>query len=163
MKTIIILLSLICSIPLVSACQQKTTKKMEQNAKYNKLNDYEKKVLLEKATDRPYTGEYTDNKKTGTYICRQCNNPLYESKDKFDSHCGWPSFDDEIKGSVKQIPDADGMRTEIVCNNCQGHLGHVFMGEGFTNKNTRHCVNSTSMVFVEVGKELPAVIKWGVS
>ena len=159
MKTIIILLSLICSIPLVSACQQKTTKKMEQNTKYNKLNDYEKKVLLEKATDRPYTGEYTDNKKTGTYICRQCNNPLYESKDKFDSHCGWPSFDDEIKGAVKQIPDADGMRTEIVCNNCQGHLGHVFMGEGFTSKNTRHCVNSTSMVFVEVGKELPAMIK----
>ena len=159
MKTIIILLSLICSIPLVSACQQKTTKKMEQNTKYNKLNDYEKKVLLEKATDRPYTGEYTDNKKTGTYICRQCNNPLYESKDKFDSHCGWPSFDDEIKGAVKQIPDADGMRTEIVCNNCQGHLGHVFMGEGFTSKNTRHCVNSTSMVFVEVGKTLPQVIK----
>jgi len=159
MKTILIILSLICSIPLVSACQQKTTKKMEQNAKYNKLNDYEKKVLLEKATDRPYTAEYTDNKKTGTYICRQCNNPLYESKDKFDSHCGWPSFDDEIKGSVKQIPDADGMRVEIVCNNCQGHLGHVFMGEGFTSKNTRHCVNSTSMVFVELGKELPAVIK----
>lgn len=159
MKTIIIILSLLCSIPLVSACQQKNSKKMEQNAKYNKLNDYEKKVILEKATDRPYTGEYTDNKKTGTYICRQCNNPLYESKDKFDSHCGWPSFDDEIKGSVKQIPDADGMRTEIVCNNCQGHLGHVFMGEGFTSKNTRHCVNSTSMVFVEVGKDLPAVIK----
>lgn len=159
MKTIIVLLSLLCSIPLVSACQQKTIKKMEQNTKYNKLNDYEKKVLLEKATDRPYTGEYTDNKKTGTYICRQCNNPLYESKDKFDSHCGWPSFDDEIKGSVKQIPDADGMRVEIVCNNCQGHLGHVFMGEGFTSKNTRHCVNSTSMVFVEVGKTLPQVIK----
>ncbi len=159
MKTIIIILSLLCSIPLVSACQQKTTKKMEQNTKYNKLNDYEKKVLLDKATDRPYTGEYTDNKKTGTYICRQCNNPLYESKDKFDSHCGWPSFDDEIKGAVKQIPDADGMRTEIVCNNCQGHLGHVFMGEGFTSKNTRHCVNSTSMVFVEVGKTLPQAIK----
>ncbi len=132
---------------------------MEQNPKYNKLNDYEKKVILDKATDRPYTGEYTDNKKTGTYICRQCNNPLYESKDKFDSHCGWPSFDDEIKGAVKQIPDADGMRTEIVCNNCQGHLGHVFMGEGFTSKNTRHCVNSTSMIFVEVGKELPKTIK----
>ncbi len=159
MKTIVILLSLFCSIPLMSACQQKTSKKMEQNPKYNKLNDYEKKVILDKATDRPYTGEYTDNKKTGTYICRQCNNPLYESKDKFDSHCGWPSFDDEIKGAVKQIPDADGMRTEIVCNNCQGHLGHVFMGEGFTSKNTRHCVNSTSMIFVEVGKELPKTIK----
>lgn len=132
---------------------------MEQNPKYNPLNDYEKKVILLKATDRPYTGEYTDNKKTGTYICRQCNNPLYESKDKFDSHCGWPSFDDEIKGAVKRIPDADGMRTEIVCNNCDGHLGHVFLGEGFTNKNTRHCVNSTSMIFVEVGKEIPAVIK----
>lgn len=144
---------------MVSACQQKTVKKMEQNPKYNKLNDYEKKVILQKATDRPYTGEYTDNKKTGTYICRQCNNPLYESKDKFDSHCGWPSFDDEIKGAVKQIPDADGMRTEIVCNNCDGHLGHVFIGEGFTSKNTRHCVNSTSMIFVEVGKELPKTIK----
>jgi methionine-R-sulfoxide reductase len=132
---------------------------MEKQSKFNNLNDYEKKVILEKATDRPYTGEYTNNKKTGTYICRQCNNPLYESKDKFDSHCGWPSFDDEIKGAVKQIPDADGMRTEIVCNNCEGHLGHVFMGEGFTSKNTRHCVNSTSMVFIEVGKELPPVIK----
>ena len=159
MKTIIILFSLLFSLPLVSACQQKTLKKMEQNPKYNPLNDYEKKVILLKATDRPYTGEYTDNKKTGTYICRQCNNPLYESKDKFDSHCGWPSFDDEIKGAVKRIPDADGMRTEIVCNNCGGHLGHVFLGEGFTNKNTRHCVNSTSMIFVEVGKEIPAVIK----
>lgn len=132
---------------------------MEQNPKYNKLNDYEKAVIIGKHTDRPYTGELTDNKKTGTYICRQCNNPLYESKDKFDSHCGWPSFDDEIKGAVKQIPDADGMRTEIVCNNCGGHLGHVFMGEGFTSKNTRHCVNSTSMIFVEVGKALPQVIK----
>ncbi len=158
MKTIIILFSLLFSLPLVSACQQKTLKKMEQNPKYNPLNDYEKKVILLKATDRPYTGEY-DNKKTGTYICRQCNNPLYESKDKFDSHCGWPSFDDEIRGAVKRIPDADGMRTEIVCNNCDGHLGHVFLGEGFTNKNTRHCVNSTSMIFVEVGKEIPAVIK----
>jgi methionine-R-sulfoxide reductase len=132
---------------------------MEKQSKFNNLNDYEKKVILEKATDRPYTGEYTNNKKTGTYICRQCNNPLYASKDKFDSHCGWPSFDDEIKGAVKQIPDADGMRTEIVCNNCEGHLGHVFMGEGFTSKNTRHCVNSTSMVFIEVGKESPPVIK----
>lgn len=159
MKTILIIFSLLISLPMVSACQQKTVKKMEQNPKYNKLNDYEKKVILQKATDRPYTGEYTDNKKTGTYICRQCNNPLYESKDKFDSHCGWPSFDDEIKGAVKQIPDADGMRTEIVCNNCGGHLGHVFMGEGFTSKNTRHCVNSTSMIFVEVGKELPKTIK----
>lgn len=132
---------------------------MEQNSKFNQLTDYEKKVILEKATDRPYTGEYTENKSTGTYICRQCNNPLYDSKDKFDSHCGWPSFDDEIKGSVKRIPDADGMRTEIVCNNCGGHLGHVFLDEGFTSKNTRHCVNSTSMVFVEAGKELPAVIR----
>lgn len=159
MKTLILVLSLVCSLPLVSSCQQKKSNKMEQNPKYNKLNDYEKAVIIGKHTDRPYTGELTDNKKTGTYICRQCNNPLYESKDKFDSHCGWPSFDDEIKGAVKQIPDADGMRTEIVCNNCNGHLGHVFMGEGFTSKNTRHCVNSTSMIFVEVGKALPQVIK----
>jgi len=159
MKTFIILLSLTLTLPMVSACQQTKSKKMEQNPKYNKLSEYEKAVILNKATDRPYTGELTSNKEKGTYICRQCNNPLYLSDDKFDSHCGWPSFDDEIKGAVKRIPDADGMRTEIVCNNCQGHLGHVFLDEGFTSKNTRHCVNSTSMIFVPKGGELPAVIK----
>lgn len=160
MKTFIIILSLALSIPMVSACQQnKPAKKMEQNPKYNKLTEQEKSVLLNKATDRPYTGALTDNKANGTYICRQCNNPLYLSNDKFESNCGWPSFDDEIKGAVKRIDDADGMRTEILCNNCQGHLGHVFLDEGFTKKNTRHCVNSSSMIFVVKGEELPATIR----
>lgn len=131
----------------------------KHKTEYNELNDFEKQVILQKGTERAFTGEYTDLTDAGTFICRQCNAPLYKSDHKFKSHCGWPSFDDEIAGSVDRHTDADGHRVEITCKNCQGHLGHVFEGEGFTDKNIRHCVNSISMRFVPEGTDLPAMAK----
>jgi len=142
----------------------------QEKARYNFLNQIETYVIEEKGTERAWTGRYTNNKDQGTYLCKKCGQALFRSDDKFDSRCGWPSFDDEIEGAVKRIPDADGMRTEIVCSNCNAHLGHVFEGEGFTGKNLRHCVNSVSVDFVsdelDSGKYETAILAggcfWGV-
>jgi methionine-R-sulfoxide reductase len=120
----------------------------EKEAKYRKLTKEEEQVIVNKGTEAPFTGKYFAFWEKGTYICRRCGAALYRSESKFEADCGWPSFDDEIPGAVKRRPDPDGRRTEISCANCGAHLGHVFLGEGFTKKNTRHCVNSISMEFI---------------
>lgn len=146
------MLALLLVLINLAACAQQTEKqekkKASNNMEWNKLTKEEEDVIVRKGTEYPGTGKLLNNKEKGTYICKRCNAALYRSDAKFESNCGWPSFDDELKDAVERIPDADGMRTEIVCANCKAHLGHVFLGEGFTNKNTRHCVNSISMSFV---------------
>jgi peptide methionine sulfoxide reductase msrA/msrB len=153
---------------LVTACnaqsnrtavtETQTNIQTNTEVKFNVLTEAEQRVILNKGTEYPGTSEFTDSEQKGTYVCKQCNQPLYTSDTKFNSHCGWPSFDDEIDGAVTRLRNADGRRTEIVCSNCQGHLGHVFEGEMMTPKNTRHCVNGISLNFVEGGEELPALI-----
>ncbi len=141
------------------AMAQKADSTQTTPSEYNTLNEFEKQVIVNKGTERAYTGEFWNHFENGTYVCRQCNAPIYRSNTKFESHCGWPSFDDEIPGSVDKTTDADGRRTEITCHNCQGHLGHVFIGEQYTDKDTRHCVNSVSILFIPFDKTIPQLIK----
>ena len=151
MNKLILIMSFVM-VSCFSACAQKqekeNTTKTNSKMGWNKLTKEEEDVIVRKGTEYPGTGTLLNNKAKGTYTCKRCNAALYRSESKFESNCGWPSFDDEIKGAVLRIPDEDGSRTEIVCANCKAHLGHVFLGEGFTAKNTRNCVNSVSMNFV---------------
>ena len=126
--------------------------------RFNNLTPDEENVIVNKATEAPFIGEYDNFDKEGVFICRRCNSPLFSSKHKFNSGCGWPSFDDYFQNSVRQRSDPDGIRIEIECSNCGGHLGHEFLGEHFTEKNKRECVNSLSIKFIPHGTQLPMII-----
>lgn len=152
----VIFLGLVMMTSLMACAQKQDSQKQDKESplkrsskmEWNQLTKEEEDVIVRKGTEYPGTGKLLNNTAKGTYTCKRCNAALYRSESKFESECGWPSFDDEIKGAVLRIPDADGSRTEIVCANCKAHLGHVFFGEGFTAKNTRNCVNSVSMNFI---------------
>jgi len=125
----------------------------EKKTEFKKLTKEEERVIVHKGTEKPFTGEFYAFWEKGTYVCKRCGTPLYHSESKFEAGCGWPSFDEEIPGAVKRLPDPDGVRTEIQCAKCGAHLGHVFTGESFTEKNVRHCVNSISMDFIPDKKQ----------
>jgi methionine-R-sulfoxide reductase len=156
MKVLSVFLLVFCLSSMTACAQQKKVEPLSSlpevvtdPSNYNPLEAEEARVIIQKGTEYSFSGAFHDFKGKGTYICKQCNLPLFQSEDKFDSGTGWPSFDDAIAGNVEELTDADGRRTEIVCSNCKGHLGHVFKGEGFTDKQTRHCANSVSLSFVE--------------
>ncbi len=136
----------------------KQSLKFSHRSNYNKLTPQEEEIIENKGTETPFSGEYDDFYKDGTYICKKCNAPLFSSQAKFAAGCGWPSFDEEFPNSLRRLPDADGERTEIQCSNCHAHLGHEFTGEHLTEKDVRHCVNSLSITFIPKDQNLPEVI-----